>query len=182
MRLVWSKRAARELRAIQIYVARDNPKAAGELTEEIRGAATRVARWPQLGQVVAEFGDERVRQTRVRRRYRVVYLKGDDTVQLGSPGFAERRSVLGSGRIVRRFLPGPGRRDRIRRAQHGWTRHPRGFIPGDGRSQHLGLGGAQGRASRRSVLRFAVGAGRSCVESSSQRYAHPSDPSAGLAR
>ena len=49
MKVVWTEPAAQALESIQDFIARDNPKAAGEVAQLIRRAVTRLEMYPLSG-------------------------------------------------------------------------------------------------------------------------------------
>jgi toxin ParE1/3/4 len=51
MKVVWSRRAIRDLTGIRAYIARYNPKAANEIALHIIEAVDSVSRQPQIGHV-----------------------------------------------------------------------------------------------------------------------------------
>jgi addiction module RelE/StbE family toxin len=75
-KLVWTDRALRDLKAIDDYIAADDPDAAARWIDKLFAAAQRAAQFPLAGHVVRERGDSQLRQVLV-RTYRIVYrIKG----------------------------------------------------------------------------------------------------------
>ena len=81
MKLEWSHRAARDLRDIGRFIARDNPSAARRWLETLRQQAKRAAQLPMSGRMVPEYHRERLREI-VHKNYRIVYLVGDGAVHV----------------------------------------------------------------------------------------------------
>jgi addiction module RelE/StbE family toxin len=80
-KLVWTDRALRDLRAIDAYIAADDPAAAERWVDKLIAAAQRAARFPYSGHVVREKRREDLRQILV-RSYRIVYLVRDRQVDV----------------------------------------------------------------------------------------------------
>lgn len=72
MRLRWTQRARADLRAIGQFIARDNPRAARAWVTRLQDRARRAAGAPRSGRVVAEVGDEDIREVLL-GAYRIVY-------------------------------------------------------------------------------------------------------------
>jgi plasmid stabilization system protein ParE len=72
LRVRYSARAARELRAIHAYIARDDARAADRWIDKLLAAAELAAVNPRAGRVVPEWDDEAIREVFV-RTYRVIY-------------------------------------------------------------------------------------------------------------
>ncbi|MEE8528591.1 MAG: type II toxin-antitoxin system RelE/ParE family toxin [Gammaproteobacteria bacterium] len=49
MRIRWTEPAARALESIQDYIAKDNPRAAFEVAQRIRGAISQLEEHPKIG-------------------------------------------------------------------------------------------------------------------------------------
>ena len=72
MKIRWSRSARHDLLEIFDYIAEDNPDAAWRMKERLRRAVQAIPRHPQIGRVVPELADARIRE-RIVRPYRVVY-------------------------------------------------------------------------------------------------------------
>ncbi len=68
----WTERAVADLRAIDDYIARDNPAAAERWVAKLIATAEAAARLPLAGRVVPEKGRADVREVLL-RTYRIVY-------------------------------------------------------------------------------------------------------------
>jgi len=80
-RIAWTQPAIGDLRGIRAYIARDSEAYADSLLLEIFEAVDRLARFPRMGRVVPEWGDEETREIIV-GSYRVVYDTGADVVRI----------------------------------------------------------------------------------------------------
>jgi toxin ParE1/3/4 len=72
VRVRYSGRALRDLRAIHAYIARDDARAADGWIDKLLAAVELAAENPRAGRVVPEWNDEAIREVFV-RTYRVVY-------------------------------------------------------------------------------------------------------------
>lgn len=77
--IVWTERALADLRAIDDYIARDNPAAAERWVGKLIGTAEAAARVPLAGRVVPEKARADVREVLL-RTYRLVYRVRDDGI------------------------------------------------------------------------------------------------------
>ena len=68
----WTERAVADLRAIDDYIAADNPVAAGRWVGRLIAKAEAAARLPIAGRVVPEKGHSDIREVFL-RTYRIVY-------------------------------------------------------------------------------------------------------------
>ena len=73
MKLFWTERAWKDLSAIGEYIARDNPAAARRHIDKIVKKVRGVRKFPGLGRVVPELGNEAIREV-IEGNYRVVYV------------------------------------------------------------------------------------------------------------
>ena len=71
-KVVWTLRSREDLRAISIFIARDNPAAALQLGDVIFQRMDSLRSFPELGRVVPERGEPNIREIVV-GNYRVVY-------------------------------------------------------------------------------------------------------------
>ena len=81
MKLVWSEEATRDLEQIHAYVARDAPRRADLLVEELLEAAERLKTLPKSGRVVPEYAEPAIREV-IHGSYRIVYEIVDDAVEI----------------------------------------------------------------------------------------------------
>lgn len=70
--LVWSQRAASDLRQIHAYIAFDKPRAASNFISTIKESVERLRRFPHSGRIVPELMRPDVREILV-GNYRIVY-------------------------------------------------------------------------------------------------------------
>ena len=70
--ILWTVGARGDLREIIEYIGRDSPTYAVATAERILGAVERLRRYPKVGRIVPEYGDESIRELLV-GNYRVVY-------------------------------------------------------------------------------------------------------------
>lgn len=75
-RVLWTIRAAQDLRAIGRYIAQDNPQAARRWVERLRLRAREAATAPKAGRRVPEVDRDELREVLV-RSYRIVYWVTD---------------------------------------------------------------------------------------------------------
>jgi len=68
----WAKKALKDLRELHDYIARDSKKYAEAQVKKIQDTAARTVRFPEIGQIVPEFPEERWRELRS-GSYRVIY-------------------------------------------------------------------------------------------------------------
>lgn len=81
-RVRWTEQAVADLEAIRDYVARDSAHYATLLVERLISSVDHVARFPEIGRIVPEFGRPDLREL-IRGSYRIVYrLKDDHAVVL----------------------------------------------------------------------------------------------------
>ncbi len=72
VRVEWAAPAVEDLEGVYEYIARDSPRYARNTVERITESAARLARFPQLGQVVPEYPQSMYRQLAV-GNYRLIY-------------------------------------------------------------------------------------------------------------
>jgi toxin ParE1/3/4 len=68
----WTVGARDDLREIVQYIASDSPVYAGATAERMLDAVERLRRYPKMGRVVPEYGEESIRELIV-GNYRIVY-------------------------------------------------------------------------------------------------------------
>ena len=81
MTLRWTERAGKDLLAIGRYIGRDSPTAASRWIQRLRRRAAAAAENPLAGRVVPEFQRDDIREVFL-KTYRIVYLVGDDAVDV----------------------------------------------------------------------------------------------------
>ena len=97
-RLVWSDQAEADLAAIHAYIARDSERYAQVTVERLIAAVDRLLLWPRSGRVVAEIGDEDLREIVV-APYRIVYRLHEDTVGIATVVHSSREFRLPEGAV-----------------------------------------------------------------------------------
>lgn len=73
----WTPQARTDLRTIREFLARESPRYAALLEDQILAGTNRLELFPRSGRVVPEVGDEAMREV-LYRGYRIVYLVVDD--------------------------------------------------------------------------------------------------------
>ncbi len=81
MKLRWSQQAQRDLLEIGRYIARDDRAAARRWVERLRQRARLAAEHPRAGRIVPEYARPELREVLL-GSYRIVYLVGDDAVEV----------------------------------------------------------------------------------------------------
>ncbi len=81
MKLRWSRQAQRDLLEIGRYIAKDDRAAARRWVERLRQRARQAAEHPKAGRIVPEHARPQLREVLL-RSYRIVYLVGDDAVEV----------------------------------------------------------------------------------------------------
>jgi toxin ParE1/3/4 len=71
-RVVWSPRAVQDLESIAEFIAADSPAYARVVVRNIVHKAKALSRFPRIGRMVPEFGDQEIREIVV-YSYRVIY-------------------------------------------------------------------------------------------------------------
>ena len=72
LRVVWTRKALDDLRAIKVYISRDSTRYAQLQIEKIRSAASHAGRFPKAGRALPEFPDAVWREILI-GNYRVIY-------------------------------------------------------------------------------------------------------------
>lgn len=78
-RLVWTRTARGDVRAIHEYIARDSPYYAHQTVDGIRRAAERLGRSFELGSIVLEWNQDDIREV-YSGNYRVIAQRRADCV------------------------------------------------------------------------------------------------------
>jgi plasmid stabilization system protein ParE len=92
-RLRWSPRSVDDLEAIHDFIARDSSRYADLVSRRIVAATERLLQFPEIGRIVPEVGEPRLRELIV-RPFRIVYRVRVDLVEIvtvfrGSRAFPE---------------------------------------------------------------------------------------------
>ena len=89
--IAWAEPALGDLEAIGTSLARDSEPFARQVMERLLQAVERVVSVPRIGRVVAEIGDERIREL-LFKTFRIVYRAEPDRILVlsvllgGNPG------------------------------------------------------------------------------------------------
>ena len=81
MKLIWTRTALENLKEIEGYIARDNPKKAIEFTDRLIGKCENLKDNPDMECVVPEFQIQQVRELIV-KNYRIVYRHVAEEIQI----------------------------------------------------------------------------------------------------
>ena len=81
MKLIWTRTALENLKEIEGYIARDNPKKAIEFTDRLIDKCENLKDNPEMGRVVPEFQIQQVRELIV-KNYRIVYRHIAEEIQI----------------------------------------------------------------------------------------------------
>ncbi len=81
MRIIWTKKAVRDLVDIGEYIALDNPVKARELIRKFVGRVKQAANFPQSGRVVPELRDRTIREL-IEGHYRIVYKVQKNSISI----------------------------------------------------------------------------------------------------
>ena len=95
-RVTWSKTASRAFWDVVGNVELHSPSAALRLGDAIEAASDRLARYPELGRVVPEFGHASLRELIVREHRMIYRVDGDEVTIL---------FVMHGSRDLMRHLP-----------------------------------------------------------------------------
>jgi plasmid stabilization system protein ParE len=72
MKVVWAHEATRHLTDIYEYIARDSQRYAKRMVDRITSRSKQISKFPESGQVVAEYHDPAVREV-LEGPYRLIY-------------------------------------------------------------------------------------------------------------
>lgn len=81
MVVIWSFPARDDLKGIHDYIARDSRRYALRVVQDIRNKAASIIHTPTLGRVVAEIGEDNVREISL-YSYRIIYELMPDTIYI----------------------------------------------------------------------------------------------------
>jgi toxin ParE1/3/4 len=79
--IVWSGEAEEDLRAIREYIARDNPRVADRIVDDLVHSAERLREFPLSGRTVEELENEGVREIIV-APYPIAYQIAGEVVEI----------------------------------------------------------------------------------------------------
>ena len=78
--IVWSKQALEDLHGVVVFIARDNPEVAASFGYRLISKVDMLGSFPEMGRVVPEKKNEKIREIIV-RPYRVIYeVKADQNI------------------------------------------------------------------------------------------------------
>ena len=80
-RLIWSPRSIRDLESIHDQIAEDSPLYADLVVQRLVRAPNRLQQFPESGRIAPERSQPELRELIV-RPFRVVYLIGNDSIQI----------------------------------------------------------------------------------------------------
>ena len=80
-KVVWTRQARDDLRAIRTFIARDAPIAATTFVRRLRTAAERLESLPESGQIVSELSNPAVREI-IHGHYRIIYRTHEGVVEI----------------------------------------------------------------------------------------------------
>ncbi len=72
MKVVISSRAKNDLAEFVAFIANDKPRVARNWAARIRKSISNLSKFPKMGRVVPEYGDDTIREI-VKGNYRIVY-------------------------------------------------------------------------------------------------------------
>ena len=72
MRIVWSHAAAKQLRAIEAYLAQSSEPYAKRIVDRITNRTKQIAKFPRSGRIVPDFTEDSIREV-IEPPYRVIY-------------------------------------------------------------------------------------------------------------
>ena len=81
VKIVWTRQAQEDLRAIRTFIARDSPITAISFVQRLRSATDRLRKFPESGQVIAELANLNVREV-IYGNYRIMYRFREDVVEV----------------------------------------------------------------------------------------------------
>ncbi len=93
MVILWSKEAREDLRLIHQYIARDSRRYATKVVQDIVARMDRVLGMPRIGRVVAEIGEENVREIGC-YSWRILYELSGETIVVHAVIHARRNFTV----------------------------------------------------------------------------------------
>jgi len=79
MNVLWTHTAVRHLTDIYEYIGRDSARYARRMVDRISSRSKQIAAFPESGTIVAEYGDDRIREV-IEGPYRLIYRTNPDTL------------------------------------------------------------------------------------------------------
>jgi len=81
VKIVWTRQAQEDLRAIRNFIARDAPITAASFVRRLRSATDRLRKFPESGQVIPELQKLNVREV-IYGNYRLIYRFHENVVEM----------------------------------------------------------------------------------------------------
>ena len=81
MKVVWTQTAIGHLTDICEYISRDSPQYAKRMVDRITSRSKQIARFPESGQLVAEYQHPKIREV-IEGPYRLIYRTKTDRVEV----------------------------------------------------------------------------------------------------
>lgn len=81
MIVLWTVPAVEDLESIRDYIARDSDLYASRFVEKIVDAVERLTGFPEMGRVVPEAGDSKIREM-IFQNFRIMYRVHNESVQI----------------------------------------------------------------------------------------------------
>ncbi len=82
MKIIWSPTARTKTKEILKYVAEDNPDAALSLIDQFEVKVEKLKENPELGRVLPELKNDKIRELVVHKNYGVIYEINPDIVEI----------------------------------------------------------------------------------------------------
>ena len=86
----WTESALEDLQAIEAYISRNSAKYGRIVVERVLAQTALLAKFPELGSIVAEYEDQFLREL-FQRPYRIVYRIRSNRVDIAAVVHAARR-------------------------------------------------------------------------------------------
>ncbi|WMJ72192.1 type II toxin-antitoxin system RelE/ParE family toxin [Cytophagaceae bacterium ABcell3] len=82
VQIIWIKRAIQDLNDIAEYIAKDSPRYADLTIEKIFDKTQILKEYPEMGRVVPEINDNKIREL-ISGRYRIIYeIKNSELIEI----------------------------------------------------------------------------------------------------
>lgn len=82
MKIIWSPIARTKIKEILEYVAEDNPDAALTLIDQFEAKVEKLKENPELGRVLPELKNDKIRELVVHKNYGVIYEINPDVIEI----------------------------------------------------------------------------------------------------
>ena len=82
MKIIWSPTARTKTKEILEYVAEDNPDAALTLIDQFEVKVEKLKENPELGRVLPELKNDKIRELVVHKNYGVIYEINPDLIEI----------------------------------------------------------------------------------------------------